>query len=609
MSDSVWKTPFLLEMTIADIISRQAKHGTQLDHRNAKWYCHVLTEKIVNIDRELIPLLPQMMNKGSEYKRPFKLNGQFMKYPGEYCERQGLERSEVGGPFSCVWYTAFDPSKSARVKDVMLDMGWMPTTWNDKKVPFQVFKYRKRLQRVTFAKFIEEWRRENPEEAELLTVMIDDFIQAHFVNKSKNYMKSVLVALGFDVKKSVPTFDMIKKKLASKQKWPTSAKITEDSFEDLNEDDSRTLILLKKRGVWAHRRSLIVGLLKNERPDGRLSAEANSCATPTARFKHRVVVNIPAAGAVFGKECRSLFPGIKDASVKKHNIVTRKFDELLQKNEVTLADLDSTRNRYFYDDEWHQHKILVPAGQQMVVGYDGAGLELRMLAHFMVKECQDMLEEAKALGDKSMQRRAQAGLDSALVYRQVLLEGDIHTHNQKLAGLPTRKAAKSFIYGFNYGAGDSKLGELVNGGEKEGAKIRETFLRENPCIAILIERAQAKGARGYLVALDGRHLFLRTDYDGKPQTHKALNLLLQSAGAIVMKYAMVILDNQVKRAGLRAHKVLDIHDEGQWTCHPDDAEKLAALMSRCVELAGRRLEMHCPLASDALIGKTWYHTH
>ena len=52
--------PFLTEMTVADIISKQAKHGVSFNRRNARWYVHLLKEIIVNIDRELIPLLPKM---------------------------------------------------------------------------------------------------------------------------------------------------------------------------------------------------------------------------------------------------------------------------------------------------------------------------------------------------------------------------------------------------------------------------------------------------------------------------------------------------------------------------------------------------------------------
>jgi hypothetical protein len=81
---------------------------------------------MVNLDKELIPLLPKMMNTGTSYKKPFLLSGRFMKWPGLYCEGVGLKRSEVGGPFTAVWYTDFDPGKVAKVKDVMLEHGWVP---------------------------------------------------------------------------------------------------------------------------------------------------------------------------------------------------------------------------------------------------------------------------------------------------------------------------------------------------------------------------------------------------------------------------------------------------------------------------------------------------
>ena len=93
----------------------------------------------------------------------------------------------------------------------------------------------------------------------------------------------------------------------------------------------------------------------------------------------------------------------------------------------------------------------------------------------------------------------------------------------------------------------------------------------------MIERTQEKGQLGFIYGLDGRKLFLRTDpISGEPMTHKALNLKLQSAGAIVMKYAMCFLDNWAKK--LNAHKVIDMHDEGQWTCAKKDITELAGYM-------------------------------
>ena len=90
------------------------------------------------------------------------------------------------------------------------------------------------------------------------------------------------------------------------------------------------------------------------------------------------------------------------------------------------------------------YKYYIPAGKEVFLGYDGSGLELRMLVHYLVKECLDMMEEAKLENDKVKYLRAEKGLEAAYTYRDVLLSGDIHSHNQKLAGLPTRDNAKTF---------------------------------------------------------------------------------------------------------------------------------------------------------------------
>ena len=139
--------------------------------------------------------------------------------------------------------------------------------------------------------------------------------------------------------------------------------------------------------------------------------------------------------------------------------------------------------------------------------------------------------------------------------------------------------------------------------------MQQAFLKANPKLADLIESVKQQAAKGYLIGLDGRKLWMRRNEDGDVMSHKALNTLLQAAGAIVMKWAMVYLDQAVKFHKLDAHKIIDMHDEGQWECHPKDVDKLKQLMSECVRKAGEHLGLNCPLASDAVVGANWYETH
>jgi DNA polymerase I len=67
----------------------------------------------------------------------------------------------------------------------------------------------------------------------------------------------------------------------------------------------------------------------------------------------------------------------------------------------------------------------------------------------------------------------------------------------------------------------------------------ETFFRKTPALERLKEIVTEAAARGWIRGLDGRHIMVRSE-------HAALNSLLQGAGAIVMKKALVILHEKLK---------------------------------------------------------------
>jgi DNA polymerase I-like protein with 3'-5' exonuclease and polymerase domains len=215
----------------------------------------------------------------------------------------------------------------------------------------------------------------------------------------------------------------------------------------------------------------------------------------------------------------------------------------------------------------------VPEGKKLV-GFDASGLELRMLAHYMKDED----------------------------YTNEIINGDIHTANQRLAGLESRNQAKTFIYALLYGAGDEKLGSVAGGGRNAGKKLRESFLRNLPSFATLKERVSNASARGYLTGLDGRRLLVRSE-------HSALNTLLQAAGAIVMKKALVILDDYAKLWNLDYKIIGNIHDEVQTEVAEKDAEKFGWLAVECLKAAGIEFNLRCPLDGEYKVGTTWAETH
>ena len=229
-----------------------------------------------------------------------------------------------------------------------------------------------------------------------------------------------------------------------------------------------------------------------------------------------------------------------------------------------------------------------------LVGCDASGLELRNLAHYM------------------------AAYDSGR-YARVILEADIHTENQEAAGLPTRDHAKTFIYAHNYGAGDAKLGHIVDPDasyekkKAEGTKLRQKFMTRIPALRILIDEVQRKAKRaGYLRGLDGRKLWVREHY-------RALNTLLQGAGSVIMKEATVlqwkeVIGNELDwrsyiSGNYRAYPVLHIHDETQTCVREDYVETFKEIAERAIHQAGLNFNYQCPLEGEAKEGLTWAETH
>ena len=209
-----------------------------------------------------------------------------------------------------------------------------------------------------------------------------------------------------------------------------------------------------------------------------------------------------------------------------------------------------------------------------LVGIDASGLELRMLAHYMNDEG----------------------------YTNEILNGDIHTANQKLAGLESRNQAKTFIYALLYGAGDAKLGSVANKGREHGKRLRKSFFDNLPSFKSLTASVQRQAKGGYVKGLDGRKLTVRSE-------HAALNTLLQGAGAIVMKQALVFLDDSLKRAKLRYKFVANVHDEWQIECHEDDADAVGKAGVRAIMEAGESLALACPLDGEYNVGDNWSETH
>jgi len=179
---------------------------------------------------------------------------------------------------------------------------------------------------------------------------------------------------------------------------------------------------------------------------------------------------------------------------------------------------------------------------------------------------------------------------------------DVHTMNMKAAGLTNRNQAKTFIYAFLYGAGAGKIGSIVGGSEQEGRRLMTRFLRNTPALGVLKEVVSNAATKGWVRGLDGRHLIVRSE-------HSALNTLLQGAGAIVMKKALVILQKKINCGIINASFCANVHDEWQIEVPQEDAERVGKMAVEAIEEAGKHFNLRCPLTGEYNVGNTWKDTH
>jgi len=209
-----------------------------------------------------------------------------------------------------------------------------------------------------------------------------------------------------------------------------------------------------------------------------------------------------------------------------------------------------------------------------LVGADLSGIELRCLAHFMKDHD----------------------------YINTILEGDIHTENQKAAGLPTRDAAKTFIFSLIYGAGDQKLGTLVGGGMQEGRALRSRIMSNLPAFKRLKTNVDQAAKKGYLIGIDKRYTKVRS-------AHAAFNTLLQSTAATIARHWVIHIYDEIKRQNIDAHILAWVHDEVQIAVKKGHEEDVGNITRRMAQEVGEKFNFNIRIDSEFGIGANWAETH
>jgi len=236
--------------------------------------------------------------------------------------------------------------------------------------------------------------------------------------------------------------------------------------------------------------------------------------------------------------------------------------------------------------------LFTPPDGWDLIGIDAKALELRCLAGYLA--IWDNGEYARLVTDESI---------------------DIHTYNQKQFGVETRDISKRLLYGMLYGCGSVKAGSIIDPNLKDEDELRmlgrnaiDGFMRGVPALkALKLEIDKTIGLRGYLIGLDRRQLYCRSAFKG-------LNVLLQSAGAILMKQVVINIQNNIKNNLDLVYdhdwqQLLMVHDEVQIACKPQYTETIREQAMLAFPQAQEFFGFRCLIEGDSRVGSSWAETH
>lgn len=326
----------------------------------------------------------------------------------------------------------------------------------------------------------------------------------------------------------------------------TSPKLSKDDpFEGI---EGKLGKLVARRVQCRQRRSIVEGLTKLIRPDGRIASVVNMLAV-TGRATHRNIVNIPKAGSFYGKQMRQIFTS---------------------------------------------------SSGMVLVGTDSAGNQLRQLAGRMNNPVytKALVDGKKEDGtDNHSLTRDIGELESRDIAKNVMYcllfgGGDV-----KLAKTAKKPAGSGATLRDKLYRGLDGLGTLMEALTKEWRSTAK-------------QRYNAKFNKmeyynGTITGLDGRPIKV-------PSEHQLLVYLLQSDEAIHMAKAYCLLAERLAKKyvwGVDYGIVCWYHDEYTIECKESIAEDVKKISEDCIRDAGAFYNISCPHAGEGAIGKNWYSIH
>ena len=323
------------------------------------------------------------------------------------------------------------------------------------------------------------------------------------------------------------------------KKTKTGWSTNADVLEKLRYDAPIVADVLRYRQYAKLKSTYVDGLMKVIEPDGRVRTSFQMTVTATGRLS-------------------STEPNLQ-------NIPTR-------------TELGSQLRRMF----------TAPEGC-VLVDADYSQIELRLLAHIA--------------GDTEMQAAFRSGED----FHTVTASRVFHVPPEEVTP-EMRRRAKAVNFGIVYGISAFSLAQDIGVTVAEAKAYMERYFETYQGVRQYMTDVVAKAEQdGYVQTLMHRRRALpelkSSNFNMREFGKRvALNMPVQGTAADIMKLAMVRVHHRLKREGLRARLLMQVHDELIVECPASEREQAERLLTEEMEQAA---QLSVPLIAEAHSGKNW----
>ena len=239
-------------------------------------------------------------------------------------------------------------------------------------------------------------------------------------------------------------------------------------------------------------------------------------------------------------------------------------------------------------------KVFIPSSEDyMFFSADYSQIELRLMAH--LSEDKNLIE---AFSNKE-------DIHSATASK--IFKVDISEVNREM-----RAKAKTANFGIIYGISSFGLSQRLNISRSEGKELIDGYFENYPGVKEYMDKCiHIAREKGYVETIFGRKRVL-SDINSKNAVvrgmaeRNAINAPIQGSAADIIKIAMININSEFKKRGLKSKMIIQVHDELNFDVLKSELEEVKEIV---IDKMQNAVRLNVPLTVDYGTGANWLEAH